>query len=310
MTHPFRRSAVALAAGAALLAGSGAAVAHTGHEAKTQSVTLRFRAVAGTTAVSCGTPIAGLGTTNATAQLQDLRFYVSNVKMLRRNGTSVGVKLARNNAYNLTSGGNRTTLIDLENGTGACATDGTPGMNAVVTGTVPAGTYTGVQYYVGVPFTLNHSDTTTAKAPINIEAMAWSWQSGRKFMKVELADPGGATGTWKAHQFYVHLGSTGCVGNPATGATVNCKASNRAGVMLMKFNPATQVIGVDLRALVAANDITVNAAGAPGCMSGGVDPECGGVFGALGLDWKADGSGTGASMNQGMEQSVFRAMAR
>ena len=55
----------------------------------------------------CGTPITGLGTTATTAQLQDLRFYVSNVRLTRRNDTSVPLTLTGRTDYNLTAGGNR-----------------------------------------------------------------------------------------------------------------------------------------------------------------------------------------------------------
>ena len=79
-----------------------------------------------------------------------------------------------------------------------------------------------------MPFALNHTDAPAVPAPLNSAAMAWSWQAGRKFTKIEFADPGGATGTWTAKSFFVHLGSSGCQGNPATGATVELRASPTA----------------------------------------------------------------------------------
>ena len=297
MNRTRRLSAVALstlAAGAIAGTGAGGAAAHGGHHA-TEKVTLRFAAVAGTTPVSCGRPVAGLGTTAATAQLQDLRFYVSNVRLTRRNRTSVPLKLTGRPAYNLTAGGNRVTLIDLENGAGSC-TEGDRALNATIAGTVPAGDYVGATMYLGVPFPLNHSDVATAKAPLDLTAMDWSWQAGRKFAKIELVDPAGAAGTWASKAFFVHLGSTGCTGDPASGATVSCTASNRARIRLAAFDPARQRIAVDLAALATGNDVTVNRGGAPGCMSGATDPECAGVFTALGL--------------AGGAQRVFRAMPR
>src|SRR5256885_3989431 len=41
------------------------------------------------------------------------------------------------------------TLIDLEDGTGACADAGTQAQNTQVRGTVPAGTYKGIRMTVG-----------------------------------------------------------------------------------------------------------------------------------------------------------------
>lgn len=274
--------------------------------AKKTAVEIRFAAMSGTTPVSCGQPVPGLGTTNATAQLEDLRFYVANMRMLRKGGGSVPVTLTGSTRYNATDGGNRVTLIDLENATGACAKNGDILFNAAVRGTVPAGQYVGASFYVGVPFPMNHSDVVGAPAPLASASMAWSWQSGRKFTKIEVGDPGGATGTWSAKSFMVHLGSTACTGNPATGGTAACAKSNRASVRLAGFNPATQRIAVDLQALLKNNDVTRNTPkSAAGCMSFPGDPECPGVFEAFGLDYQS-----GASMHGGMHQTVFRAIPR
>jgi uncharacterized repeat protein (TIGR04052 family) len=135
--------------------------------------------------VTCGTPIDGLGTTAQTAQLQDFRFFVSEVELIRRNGRAVTVKLAPNSAYRYTRGGVGVTLIDLENGAGACAVDVTKRMNASVKGTVPRGEYVGAAWTVGVPFALDHTDAAATPAPLNSAAMGWSWQVGRKFAKIE-----------------------------------------------------------------------------------------------------------------------------
>lgn len=277
-------------------------------KSKTQSVDIRFAAVAGKTPVACGKPIAGLGKTAKTAQLADLRFYISEAKLLRSDGRAVALKLAADSQYRVTRGNDRVTLVDLENGAGSC-TGGTRDTNPVVRGTVPHGRYVGAQMTVGVPFALNHTDVPAAPRPLNIAAMSWSWQAGRKFAKIEVTDPGGPTGSWSAKLFTVHLGSTGCTGNPATGQTVSCRAANRSTIRLPRFDAQRQQIAVDVRALLAGNDITANQAGAPGCMSGPTDPECNGVFSAFGIDWRADGNGTGKSPS-GAAQRAFRVTAR
>lgn len=277
-----------------------------------QSVALEFMAVAGNTPVQCGSVVPGLGSGAVDAQIRDLRFYISEVALLRADGSAVPLTLAANDDWNLTAGEHRVTLIDLENGTGACSV-GTAATNALVRGSVPAGNYVGVKMTMGVPFALNHtlySDVNTAKPPLDVGAMAWSWQAGRKFSKIEVTDPAPAPGTWTAKTFTVHLGSTGCTGNPATGETVQCKTPNRMAITLPAFDPARQKIAVDLKALLAGNDITRNQAGAAGCMSGGTDPECAGVFQALAIDWKADGTGTGLPIAGGAAQTVFRPVAR
>jgi len=262
---------------AALAAALGLATPAWAHD---QKVAITFAAVAGDQPVSCGTPIAGLGTTGAAAQLADLRFFVSDVRLLRRDGRAVAVKLAKN-AYQVTRGGQGVTLIDLEDATGACAAEGTPATNALVRGTVPHGEYRGVRWTLGVPSALNHTDSPASPAPLNSAAMGWSWQSGRKFTKIELTDPGSGT-PWASKTFFVHLGSAGCTGNPATGKTVECAAPNRPTVKLKRFDPAEQVVAVDVKALTAGDDVTATG----GCMSMPGAPECAGVFGAFGLGGK------------------------
>jgi uncharacterized repeat protein (TIGR04052 family) len=274
-----------------------------------QAVSIEFASYAGSAAVRCGTIVNQLGSGAVDAQIKDFRFYISNVKLIRSDGSKVALTLGANDDWNLTSGGNALTLIDLEDASGSCA-DGTAAMNATVKGTVPAATYTGIEMTMGVPFPLNHSDYATATKPLDIQAMAWSWQAGRKFAKIEVTDPAGTTGTWSAKTFNVHLGSTGCTGNPASGETVSCTAPNRMDLSFSSFNPATQKIAVDLRALLAGTDITVNKAGAAGCMSGGTDPECPKVFESLAIEWKPDGSGSGQPINGGAAQTLFRVIAK
>lgn len=274
-----------------------------------RSLSIDFAAVAGTTAVKCGSVVSGLGSGSVDAQVKDLRFYVSNVKLLKADGSEVALTLAANDDWNLTKDGQSVSLIDLEDATGSCSA-GTAATNASIKGTVPAGSYVGIALSIGVPFALNHSDYATATKPLDVQAMAWSWQSGRKFAKIELTDPNGTSGSWAAKTFNIHLGSTGCTGNPASGETVSCVAANRASVRLASFDASTQKIAVDIKALLAGNDITRNAAGASGCMSGGTDPECLKVFEALAIDWKADGTGTGLPINNGSAQTAFKAISK
>lgn len=274
-----------------------------------KSITLEFAAYAGTTPVRCGALVRGLGSGSVDAQIKDFRFYVSNVKLIRADGSDVALTLGANDDWNYTAGSNAVTLVDLEDGSGSCG-DGNVATNVSVKGTVPAGDYVGVKMTMGVPFELNHSDYATAPKPLDIQAMAWSWQSGRKFAKIEVTDPVGATGTWRDKTFNVHLGSTGCTGNPASGQTVSCRTPNRMDFHFHTFNPATQKIAVDVKALLDGTDITVNQAGAAGCMSGGTDPECLNVFKAMAIDWKADGTGSGLPIDEGHAQTLFKAVAK
>lgn len=329
-SRTFASFSLAAVAAASLVACGG------GGDEGPKNIDLQFAAVAGSTPVTCATAsIADLGSTNASGRLQDLRFYVSNVKLIRADGAEVALALPANNNWNATQGADGVTLIDLEDKTGACA--GTAETNASVKGTVPAGNYVGVSWTLGVPLAMNHTDQSAGvdKTPAVINnavhpGMAWSWAGGRKFTKIELKDVSadsavGTAGKWAASVFNVHLGSVGCTGtNPAAGQVDTCTAPNRGTVRFAAFNPDTQKINVDVRALLAGNNATTNVSGPTGCMSGGTDFECTGVFTALqiGFDGAAaagaaytigkvgDASNYGKPINAGAAQTVFKAAAK
>jgi uncharacterized repeat protein (TIGR04052 family) len=304
-THMQRKSAT-LEALADVAAVGGDLAAHVDRD---RAVAIEFVALAGASGVGCGAPLSvPLGSTGATALLKDLRFYLSQVELLRDDGVAVPLKLAPNGPWQHTAAnGDAVTLIDLEDGRGGCFLEGSADTHALLRGSVPAGRYVGVRMTVGVPEALNHSDTAAAPAPLDLVAMGWGWQAGRKFAKIELAEP--SFRAWSASSFLVHLGSTGCSGNPGLG-TVQCSRPNRAVLQFDAFDSDTQRIAVDLVALFAASDVTRNLGGAQGCMSGATDPECEAVFAALGIDWRADGGGSGLPLNAGRSQSVFKVLPR
>jgi hypothetical protein len=91
----------------------------------------------------------------------------------------------------------------------------------------------------------------------------------------------------------VHLGSTGCKGNPATGEIVSCAHENRFPVVFDRFDAETQRVNLDLARLFADSDIVADKGGAVGCMSALDDPECPAVFRALGLNLGDSAPGAG-----------------
>lgn len=276
--------------------------------ASPQDVTVKFAVVNGEHGVSCGADIDGLGTSKATAQLMDARLYVSDVKLLPRDGGApVPLTVAANDTYTNSDATGAVTMLDFEDGSGKCKEDGDAGTNTEVRGTVPEGDYTGVEFTVGVPEGMNHTDPTAVPAPLNLTSMSWNWQAGRKFTKIEVTDPG--QGRWAEKAFMVHLGSTGCTGDPAAGEEAKCMHPNRGKVVLKDMDLATATIAMDLAKLFQGSDVTKNTDGsAAGCMSGPDDPECKAVFANLGVDWKADGTGTGQVVGDGSGQIVFRVM--
>lgn len=281
-------------------------------------VQLQFAAYAGTQPIKCGDVINDLGTSAKKVQIQDFRFFISNVKLIRADGSSEMLKLPANDDYHYTSGdgSHRVTLVDLEQKDGALCKVGTETLNPIITGTVPAGNYVGVEMQLGVPAAINHSYSLDAGTPAVLRTdvhpgMSWSWRGGRKFTKIELKqDPSDKT-EWENGKSValLHLGSTGCVGNPAKGIAVSgCKAPNRLPLRFASFNPQQQQIAVDVKALFADNDVGSEKSGGV-CMSGPTDPACPGIFKALALSFNLDGSGTGTPL-AGQQQRVFKPVAK
>lgn len=300
-------AAALMATGLLSACGGGDDPVVTAPPASPKAVELSFAAVAGNDPITCASSLTGLGTTAASGGLKDLRFYIANVKLVRADGSEAPLTLPPNDDWNATLGGDGVTLIDLENNTGTCV--GTVATNTTLRGTVPAGDYVGAKMTLGVPFALNHTDqgasTSVTPAAINNAVnpgMAWAWAGGRKFAKIEVTDPG-----WIAPTFNVHIGSTGCTGtNPAAGLVDSCSKPNRLNLAFGAFDPSTQKIAVDVKALLTGNDVTLNGSGPTGCMSGTTDPECPKVFEALAIDL----TGTGQTVGNGSTQTVFKVVAK
>lgn len=256
-------------------------------EPATQDVDIRFSAVAGpsNTAVACGEQINGLGAVSTSAQLTDLRFYLTNVQLVDDKGRTVPVALTPNE-WQFTSGTDSVTLIDLEDGKGRCAAEGTATVNDALKGKVPAGNYVQIRATIGVPERLSHSDVAGAPAPLNVVALAQSRQAGRKFAKIELDPVGGVITSAGANAgivstYALRLASTDCTGNNDGNDT--CAKKNLAQFSF-NLNPATQRIAVDMAELFNTTNIQINQGGAVGCLSDIADPDCPALFTKLGLD--------------------------
>jgi uncharacterized repeat protein (TIGR04052 family) len=252
-----------------------------------QAVTLRFAAQVNGQPFACGQRYAGVGSTRSTITPSDYRFYVSEVQLIDARGRAVPVTLTQDGAWQLEN----IALLDFENGTGPCR-NGTADTNTAVRGTVPAGTYTGVRFTLGVPFARNHGDPTTAPSPLNLTAMFWNWQGGYKFVKFDTATSGQTAttappdprGGGNASGFSVHLGSTACAAPSRTSAPSACLNPNRVTVQFDRFDAATQVVVADMGVVLAGSNVDVNAPNtSPGCMSFLNDADCPPVMGALGL---------------------------
>lgn len=264
----------------------------------TQNISLQFSAQANGVDVNCGAvnEISNMGSTQKTTEIQDLRFYISEVQLVNSKGQAVAVTLDKN-----VNQGYGVALLDFEDATGACSA-GTADTYTTITGKIPTDTYTGIKFTLGVPDTgtddtgktiaLSHSETTALNAPLDVASMAWSWQGGRKFAKIEFKPKDGVVnqkGTDDTSDdaivasWLVHVGATGCT-DATTTALYSCTSPNLANFSLNGFNASTQKVVLDVGALLVNSDINLNQNSAAGCMSGTTDSECPAIFDAFGLD--------------------------
>jgi uncharacterized repeat protein (TIGR04052 family) len=200
-----------------------------------QAVNLDFSVTAGGATFESNKALTVNGVSNVT--FRDMRFFVSEVTLVRADGTSVPVTLADDGVWQTKN----VALLDFENGrslTTAHSSGASTAMNSKVTGSVPAGAYTAIQFTIGVPENLNHLQINDSKAPLNISAMYWAWASGYKHAKIEFTtlDPSTTT-KWTN----MHLGSTGfgtspaataCTSNVSTGTFGNCPAKFRPRIAI------------------------------------------------------------------------------
>ncbi len=251
-------------------------------------VAIPFAAEIGGKPFACDASYADLGSTKATVQAVDFRLFVSEVALVRADGSLQPVALDQDGQWQLDD----LALLDFEDATGACA-NGTAGTNTTLRGTVPEGDYTGLAFTIGVPFAQNHGDPTVSPAPLNTTAMFWNWQGGYKFLRIDLvpeamasASKGVTEGASNAKGWFLHLGSTLCEAASKTTAPTACANPNRIAIRLDGFDPAVNTVVIDPAAVVAEADLTVNAPDtSPGCMAFLKDADCLTVMARLGLPY-------------------------
>lgn len=239
---------------------------------KETTVEVKFEAVVREEPFACGKSFGGLGTKNTSAEFTDFKLFVHDLVLVDAAGTRVPVALTQDELYQL----DNVALLDFEDGTGACNT-GSPETRAVVKGTVPAGSvFVALEFDLGFPEAKNHLDATTAKSPLNIPGMWWSWTGGFKFLRLDAKVPG---------TYYFHLGAGGCDGTPELG--FRCKQANLPRVRIEGFNLGSTIVRLDVAKLYEKSDLTLKPDQVtdfvPGCMSESADPDCAPLFGQLGV---------------------------
>jgi uncharacterized repeat protein (TIGR04052 family) len=228
-----------------------------------QPVSLRFRAVVGAEPFACGKSYEVAG---VRVEPIDLRLFVHAIELVRDDGDLVPLALDPDGAFQT----DEVALLDFEDGSAGCR-NGTSALSTVVHGHAPRGRYTGVRFRIGVPFEQNHDNPDLAKPPLDLSAMAWSWNAGHTFLRFDVKADG--------RPRIFHLGSTGCEGT--VGHIARCSRPNRPLVVAQELALDRGEIVFDLAPLITA---TLARASGDGCMSAPDDPDCAPLFAALGLD--------------------------
>lgn len=236
---------------------------------------VRFAAAVNGEPLECGRSYQDVGLAKSEISPIDFRFYVHDIRLVDQRGAEHSLDLEQGTDWQI----ERIVLLDFEDGTGPCS-NGTPETNFEARGTVDApGPWYGVRFTLGVPFNRNHTDSTRMPSPLNLTALSWVWNAGRKFARFDFSS------TTLKRDFALHLGSTGCTPNDTT-VTVptSCASPNRTVVELPGFDPESDVVVADLGWLLKDSRLDENAPETSnGCMSSELDSDCGPLFANLGL---------------------------
>lgn len=237
-----------------------------------EEVEVQFQTLVDGKPFDCATEYT-VGADATSVQFSQMKWFVSDVALIRPDGTEEPLTLAQDNRWQAGS----TALLDFEDKTGACA-NGTEPTRTSVTGTAPEGDYTGLAFTLGVPFDQNHQNPAAAPSPLNLTSMFWNWQGGYKFLRIDGKAAGEAG-------FRVHLGSTGCQkGDGGPGDVTECTNENRPRVELSAFDPAADKVVFDIADLLKEVEMKPNGEGKSAvCMAKADHQACEPVFEALGL---------------------------
>lgn len=233
---------------------------------------------AGRTGVKCGSEVSSVAGMSVSGSdglyIKDARFYIHDVKYVLNDGTTVDATLVPDGKWQTSS----VALLDFEDGTSDCAAEGNQETNKIIRTTRPPGNVIGLEFKVGVPYSLNHMTETTTSAPFNVTKMQWEWLRGFIFMRFDWKTTD--SGSTVASAF--HLGSANCTG---TTPAVTCSLPNRPTIRVTSTEGSTWVpsanpVYFDVQKLL---DTTNTKSAAINCMPGNANAECAKVFTRTGL---------------------------
>ncbi len=129
-----------------------------------------------------------------------------------------------------------------------------------------------LRFQVGIPFTLNHLNPLQQNSPLNIPNMFWVWQTGHKFVRMEMTSA--ASDHW-----LFHLGSVGCSSVSALRSPKQpCLYPNTFKVTLAKL--ANNSFSLNLTSWFQG--LTFDTA--TGCQSEITNPYCQLIFNNVGIN--------------------------
>ncbi|TGL84858.1 metallo-mystery pair system four-Cys motif protein [Leptospira congkakensis] len=234
---------------------------------------------AGKPGVKCGAEVSSVAGVSVSGSdglyIKDARFYVHDVKYVLSDGTTVDATLVPDGKWQTSS----VVLLDFEDGTSDCSAEGTAETNKIIRTTRAPGNVIGLEFKVGVPYSLNHMTETTVSAPFNVTKMQWSWLSGFIFMKFDWKTTD--SGSTVASTF--HLGSASCTG---TAPAVTCSLPNRSTIRVTSAQgggwiPSANPVYFDVQKLLDTTNTKSAAIGM--CMPGNANAECAKVMTRTGL---------------------------
>ncbi len=258
-------------------------------ESTDRARSIPFEVTVGGEPVRCGADISPLGSSSATAQLADLRFYVHDLTL--SGVTDDRVLLLDETPYQTL----RLALLDFEDGTGGCQ-QGDAETHTAVTADLPDGDWDTLTFTVGIPFENNHVPPATVTGPQAAPGMPRNQRDGWFFLRADLqvnAVPRTLTP--------LVLSSGGCDGELATDAPTACSRPGRATISVPfdPQDPGTVVLKLD--ALVGGVNVVDDGGGPPGCTGDPADTfECGPLYDALGMSFI-----TGSCVDDCAGQRVF-----
>jgi len=253
------------------LAGCGHDPSHDGEHHDLRRVELAFDARYGDHSLACGPIYDATGLGSTTLRLADLRMYVSDLALITHGGDEVPVAPTSDRRWQ----GDGVALLDFDDGSGSCADLGDPAINRSVTGEVPHGDYDGLSFTVGVPEDLDRQPALETVPPLDLPTMQEA--TGHDFLRLDVYnDLPAPNDLW-----VLRIASAGCGTDP----TVPCARSNRARISLSGFDPASDAVSFDVRALLTGGDLEADSGDGPsGCTSEDMEI-CPSLFDNLGLDW-------------------------